>query len=377
MRFLSIVLMFFEAPALANTCLNKDFTLSTARRHAENLMEPPQNLSDLAVFNSPLFAGRRTLEIGGPTPFAESFYSLVAEGQASSDLFTNVVYPLVPPPAPGDGDPFLSSSGRRLGTCIRRHGAHLHGLSNRSFELIFASHSLEHFLNPVAALVEWDRVLAPGGLLFLILPFAPKTYDADRAVSSAQELLWISSDEQDSQSEFVMNARASRFVKERRLIWDWPGKVERPPGADKRQMTPTQLRASVFGRCESVTQAAIKAVNGPAKAQELLALQAACVAERRETCDAANDSDACRSRGHGDIMTKEDANFLRADEEEASLMGHTREGWLVDESEVHWHVFDFNLLDELTEGCLGYSILHRGFQAPYHQLVLAQKPGRT
>ena len=340
-------------------------------------MEPPRNLSDLAVFSPSLFTGRRALEIGGPTPFAGAVYSLVADGEMDTDLFTNVVYPLLPPPAPGDGDPFLTSSGRRLGTCIRRHGAHLHGVKNGSMRLVFSSHSLEHFLDPIEALAEWDRVLAPGGLLFLILPFAPNTFDADRAVSSAQDLLWLNGDKQNSQSEKAMHARASRFVKERRLIWDWPGKVERPAGSDKRQLTPEQLRSSVFRRCKAVTQAMIKAVDGPAKTKELLDLQAACVAERKQMCSDAASSDisACRKRGVDGTTVEETAGLLVDEDGSDSSMDRLRsEGWLVDESEVHWHVFDFNLLDELTEGCLGYSILHRGFQAPYHQIILAQKP---
>lgn len=96
------------------------------------------------------------------------------------------MYPLAPAKDGVDSGPFYGPGGRLLGRTLRRHGAHLHGVANGTFGLVFASHVLEHFMDPIATLLEWDRVLAPGGILLLVLPFAPKTYDRLRAPTSAQ-----------------------------------------------------------------------------------------------------------------------------------------------------------------------------------------------
>ncbi len=46
----------------------------------------------------------------------------------------------------------------------------------------------------------------------------------------------------------------------------------------------------------------------------------------------------------------------------------------VDENMGHWHVWDFDLLQEAVEGCLGYDLEVMTLQDPWHQIVLAQKP---
>ena len=46
----------------------------------------------------------------------------------------------------------------------------------------------------------------------------------------------------------------------------------------------------------------------------------------------------------------------------------------VDENMGHWHVWDFDLLQEAVEGCLGYDLEVMTLQDPWHQVVLAQKP---
>ena len=42
--------------------------------------------------------------------------------------------------------------------------------SDRSLDFVFSSHVLEHLSEPERALKEWQRVLKPGGVLFLYLP---------------------------------------------------------------------------------------------------------------------------------------------------------------------------------------------------------------
>jgi SAM-dependent methyltransferase len=48
--------------------------------------------------------------------------------------------------------------------------AHRLPFADSSLDFVLTSHLLEHIADPIAALVEWRRVLRPGGLLFLRVP---------------------------------------------------------------------------------------------------------------------------------------------------------------------------------------------------------------
>jgi len=49
------------------------------------------------------------------------------------------------------------------------------------FDFLLSAHCLEHSQNTIRTLNEWGRVLRPGGILFLILPHADRTFDRHRA----------------------------------------------------------------------------------------------------------------------------------------------------------------------------------------------------
>jgi SAM-dependent methyltransferase len=46
----------------------------------------------------------------------------------------------------------------------------LPGLENESFDFVYSSHCLEHMRDPVVSLLNWWRVLKPGGYLIFIIP---------------------------------------------------------------------------------------------------------------------------------------------------------------------------------------------------------------
>ena len=58
-----------------------------------------------------------------------------------------------------------------------------------SLDYVLSSHVLEHFIDPLAALIEWQRVLRPGGILFAIVPHRDRTFDRDRPRTSLRELI--------------------------------------------------------------------------------------------------------------------------------------------------------------------------------------------
>lgn len=50
-------------------------------------------------------------------------------------------------------------------------------------DYLCSSHVLEHLVNPIAGLLEWHRVLRPGGLLYLVVPDKRFTFDEPRTVT--------------------------------------------------------------------------------------------------------------------------------------------------------------------------------------------------
>ncbi len=61
-------------------------------------------------------------------------------------------------------------------------------LANASLDVVVASHVIEHVANPVAALVEFQRVLRPNGRLVLIVPDREHTFDWVRKPTSFAHL---------------------------------------------------------------------------------------------------------------------------------------------------------------------------------------------
>jgi len=60
--------------------------------------------------------------------------------------------------------------GYPYGAQIKSDGTSLPWFSNNSLDYVFSSHCLEHFHEPMKALLEWTRILKVGGYLVLILP---------------------------------------------------------------------------------------------------------------------------------------------------------------------------------------------------------------
>jgi SAM-dependent methyltransferase len=58
-----------------------------------------------------------------------------------------------------------------------------------SLDFVIANHLLEHLEDPIAGLLEFARVLKPGGVLYLGLPDQRRTFDRERELTSVEHLL--------------------------------------------------------------------------------------------------------------------------------------------------------------------------------------------
>jgi SAM-dependent methyltransferase len=71
----------------------------------------------------------------------------------------------------------IALCGRALGVDIVAAGDEL-PVPDESQDFVVSSHVLEHFTDPVKALLEWNRVVRPGGVIFMIVPHRDRTFEA-------------------------------------------------------------------------------------------------------------------------------------------------------------------------------------------------------
>jgi SAM-dependent methyltransferase len=62
-------------------------------------------------------------------------------------------------------------------------------LPDESQDFVVSSHVLEHFSDPVLALLEWHRLVRKGGVIFMIVPHKDRTFDRDKPRTTLQELI--------------------------------------------------------------------------------------------------------------------------------------------------------------------------------------------
>ncbi|MDA8163414.1 MAG: methyltransferase domain-containing protein [Desulfobacteraceae bacterium] len=62
-------------------------------------------------------------------------------------------------------------------------------LADESQDFVVNSHVIEHFADPIRTLMEWDRVVKPMGILFMIVPHKERTFDAVRERTTLAHLI--------------------------------------------------------------------------------------------------------------------------------------------------------------------------------------------
>jgi SAM-dependent methyltransferase len=63
------------------------------------------------------------------------------------------------------------------------------GIRDNALDFVIASHVIEHLEDPIASLIEFQRVLRPGGILYLVVPDQRQTFDQNRAATSVEHLV--------------------------------------------------------------------------------------------------------------------------------------------------------------------------------------------
>jgi SAM-dependent methyltransferase len=65
----------------------------------------------------------------------------------------------------------------------------LTGFDDSSLDFVIANHLLEHLEDPIAGLLEFHRVLKPGGVLYIGLPDQRRTFDRHRELTTVEHLV--------------------------------------------------------------------------------------------------------------------------------------------------------------------------------------------
>lgn len=160
-----------------NVLLRNCFDVDTRQLTAKFRFDPsrvsssrPKNLLDFV-------RDKKILEIGGPSPLTwglmnvyDVLKSVDIVNFASKTIWDSKIDEKVP----------VVMKNRTLGKYIIIDGADLRRIQSESYDVVLASHVLEHLANPLKALFEWLRVLRPAGFLILILPFKKETFDHRR-----------------------------------------------------------------------------------------------------------------------------------------------------------------------------------------------------
>ena len=134
-------------------------------------------------------AGKRTLEIGGPTDIFRDegllpIYRVL-------DTVDNCLYSnqTIWTGKVSTGQTFEYHFRKHPGIQYICEATDLKLIPDSSYECVLASHCLEHVANPLRALAEWKRILKNGGLLLLVLPHKDGTFDWRRPVTPLAHMI--------------------------------------------------------------------------------------------------------------------------------------------------------------------------------------------
>lgn len=130
--------------------------------------------------------GKAGLEIGGPSESFRNRTCLPLYSRLGTldncDFSSSTVWASHSPE-------FIFSPFQRAGRTFVCDGSQLDPIDDAAYDFVLSSHNLEHFANPVKALMEWKRVLRPGGALILVLPDYRKTFDARRRPTAVAHMM--------------------------------------------------------------------------------------------------------------------------------------------------------------------------------------------
>lgn len=176
------------------------------------------------------------IEVGGPSPlFSPRGYAPVyaLAGSLDNVNFSARTHWEGTIPA---GASFRFRDGAAPGQQFFSEATCLRDVADARYDFLLSCHMLEHSANPLKALAEWRRVLAPGGTLILALPHKDGTFDRHRPVTPLPHLV-------DDFERDMGEDDASHFEEVLRLH-----DMKRDPGQPSRQALRTWVEGNAVNR---------------------------------------------------------------------------------------------------------------------------------
>lgn len=134
----------------------------------------------------PLVEGKHGIEVGGPSSVFRTVLPLYeyVGGLDGVNFSTDTIW---------EGRITAGHSfeygARERGRQFVSEATDLGQISTERYDFLLSSNCLEHVANPLKALMEWRRVIKPGGALVLVLPNKKSNFDHRRPVTQFAHLL--------------------------------------------------------------------------------------------------------------------------------------------------------------------------------------------
>ena len=136
-----------------------------------------------------LLAGKKGLEIGGPTAYFRKSGSLPVYAVVGALDGVNFSKATVWEGKLTEGKNYLFEAGKGKGQQYICEATELKGITDGKYDFVVSAHCLEHVADPIKALLEWRRVVKPGGHILLVLPLKEKTFDHRRPLTTLAHLI--------------------------------------------------------------------------------------------------------------------------------------------------------------------------------------------
>lgn len=153
------------------------------QRNIQRIFRSP--LPNYAAYQD-LLRGKLGLEIGGPTklfrrdlPIYKVINSLDGVNFSTTTVWEGQLK---------EGKTYRYMKGK-VGSQFICDATDLSRLTSNSYDFLLSSNNLEHIANPLKAMMQWLRILRPGGYLLLVLPRKESNFDHRREITPFCHLL--------------------------------------------------------------------------------------------------------------------------------------------------------------------------------------------
>jgi SAM-dependent methyltransferase len=167
--------------------IRKNGMIGSARKLRGHLL--PQRACGF-LKHLPRFDKLRGIEVGGPTLWAFGKRGLIPVYSRAGGLDNvNFAATTVWEGSIHEGLTYCFDPHKSPGLQYVAEAADLSVIPSEAYDFLLSSHTLEHTANPIKAVLEWIRIVRPGGLLLIVLPDKEHTFDHHRPVTRLEHLI--------------------------------------------------------------------------------------------------------------------------------------------------------------------------------------------